>query len=268
MVPYLPFLDQLELTINSSNSFPHSSGIASSASAMSALALCLTGLEHSLFGTLGNPQEFLQKAAFLARLGSGSATRSVYGGYVVWGNTPAVTGSTDEAGIAWEPGKGNSMNEIRDAILVTSRGKKEVSSSHGHGLMDGHPWAEARYVQAEDNLERLLKAIRKENDEEIIGIIENEALSLHALMMSSRSGYRLMNEGTWSIIERIRQYRRSTGIFIAFTLDAGPNVHMLYKEKDREQVLTFLRQELLSFCDNGYWIDDSLGQGPTPLKEK
>ena len=133
--------------------------------------------------------------------------------------------------------------------------------------MDGHPWAKARYAQAEGNLERLLEAIRAENEEEIVGIIENEALSLHALMMSSPAGYRLMNEHTWSIIDRIRRYRESTGSFIAFTLDAGPNVHMLYKGKDRGQVMEFIREELLQFCDNGHWIDDSLGQGPSALKE-
>lgn len=267
LAPYLPFLDRLSLKISSSNSFPHSSGIASSASAMSALALCLAGLENHLFGTLADRDAFLRKAAFLARLGSGSATRPVYGGFVLWGRTPAVAESTDEAGIPVMLPDGNPMLGIRDAILVTSAGKKKVSSSQGHGLMDGHPWAAARYAQAGTNLEMLLKAIGEQNEEEIIGIIENEALSLHALMMSSRNGYRLMNEQTWAVIDKVRQYRRSTGTFVAFTLDAGPNVHLLYQGKDRDRVLAFIREELVALCDNGYWIDDSLGQGPAALKE-
>jgi len=77
---YFPSLNGLHLHIESSNSFPHSSGIASSASAMSALALCLVSLEKKLNGKLEFMNDFHQKASYIARLGSGSASRSIYAG--------------------------------------------------------------------------------------------------------------------------------------------------------------------------------------------
>jgi diphosphomevalonate decarboxylase len=90
-----PFLRQLKLTIKSFNSFPHSSGIASSASSMSALALCLCTIEDQLFGTLADDNAFRQKASFVARLGSGSACRSIYEGLGLWGETGEVEGSSN-----------------------------------------------------------------------------------------------------------------------------------------------------------------------------
>jgi diphosphomevalonate decarboxylase len=232
---------------------------------MSALALCLVEIEKDLFQTLAMPEEFFRKAAFLARLGSGSATRSVYGGFVLWGHTTALENANDEAGSPWNAASGAATTGWKDAILITSPGEKKVSSSQGHGMMNSHPWADARYAQANKNLLELMKEMEKENDEKIIGIIENEALSLHALMLSSDPGYRLTNERTWQIIDEVRRFREKHRFFITFTLDAGPNVHVLYREKDQDEIQAFIREDLLKYCDNGHWIDDSIGQGPVKL---
>jgi diphosphomevalonate decarboxylase len=263
---YMPFLRHLRLSVGSHNSFPHSSGIASSASAMSALALCLVDIENELFHSLADPEAFFRKAAFLARLGSGSATRSVYGGFVCWGNNKVLGDATDEAGIAWPVGKGNRFSGLKDAILITSMGRKKVSSSAGHGMMNDHPWAEARYRQANVNFEALADAINHEDEEKFIRIIENEALSLHALMLSSDPGYRLMNMNTWEIVDRVRDFREKRGIFITFTLDAGPNVHVIYNRQNNNEVQAFIREELLNYCERNYWIDDRIGPGPEKLK--
>ena len=93
IVDVFPFLTQFHLTVHSYNSFPHSTGIASSASAMSALATCLCSLEKELFGTLESSDDFLQKSSFIARLGSGSASRSVYPHLAIWGESEAAEGS-------------------------------------------------------------------------------------------------------------------------------------------------------------------------------
>ena len=90
LLPIFPFLKQLKLDIHSGNSFPHSSGIASSASSMSALALCLCTMEDQFFGTLDDDTEFDRKASFVARLGSGSASRSIFPGMALWGETGEV----------------------------------------------------------------------------------------------------------------------------------------------------------------------------------
>ena len=255
---FFPFIENLHLKIMSRNSFPHSSGIASSASAMSALALCICSIEKQMFGTLQDENKFLQKASFMARLGSGSAARSVWPGFVVWGKTDAVAGSSDELATPLSVKSSDSFSGIKDAILITSPGKKKISSSAGHGLMEKHPFAEARYRQANENIVLLIKALKEGNKSEFIKIVENEALTLHSLMMSSNPGFTLMNEKTWKIIDEIRSYRETTGRFIAFTLDAGPNVHLLYSEKDKTEIREFIEQKLVAFCDNGYWIDDGI----------
>ena len=205
----LPFLPNLKLKIESTNSFPHSSGIASSASAMSALALCLVSIEQKLFDTLKNEKEFLEKASFLARLGSGSAARSVYPGYVVWGENNLNSNSSNEMAIELDNKIHEEFSSLGDAILITSSAKKQVSSSDGHGLMESHPYASARYEQAEKNLKKLILALKNGNDNDFIAVLENEALSLHSLMMSSNPGFSLLNANTWEIINRIKEYQKA-----------------------------------------------------------
>lgn len=262
---YFPFLKQLHLSIHSQNSFPHSSGIASSASAMSAIALCICSIESHLFGTLNNEEDFYSKASFMARLGSGSAARSVYGGFTVWGESKGIVGSTNELAIKANAGIHQSFLNLGDAILITSEEKKSVSSSAGHGLMNSHPYAEVRYTQAKENLILLMNALEGGDKKTFIRIIENEALSLHALMMSSEPGFTLMHKNTWNIIHAIRRFREETNTFITFTLDAGPNVHVIYTKKEEDKILTFVKNDLLEFCSNNKWIDDELGSGPIQL---
>ena len=257
LVRYFPFLENLHLKISSTNSFPHSSGIASSASAMSALALCVCSIEKTLFGTLQNENDYLLKASFTARLGSGSAARSVWPGFVLWGETDVVNGSSNEVAVPLTE-ISREFTGIKDAILITSPEKKKISSSAGHGLMKDNPFAKARYEQAFTNTKSLIRALKRGDRNEFIRIVENEALTLHSLMMSSNPGFTLLNDRTWKIIDEIRNYREQTGSFTAFTLDAGPNVHLLYSGKDKDKIRKFIEQKLAVFCDNGRWIDDGI----------
>lgn len=259
---YLPFIQTLELTIHSENSFPHSSGIASSASSMSSIALSLTSLERALFGTLEKDADFFTKASFLSRLGSGSASRSVYGGWSVWGRNSLIKSSTDEAAVPFGGKIHPIFQTLGDAILIVDSQNKKVSSSMGHRTMEQHPYAAARYKKANENLKLLIDALINGDARTFIHVSENEALSLHALMLSADEGYTLLLDRTWKIIESIKKYRQSSGLFMAFTLDAGPNVHFLYQNKDRKKVISFIQNELLKFCEEGKWIDDGIGKGP------
>jgi diphosphomevalonate decarboxylase len=263
---FMPFLHQFDLKIESRNSFPHSSGIASSASSMSALALCLVSMEKQLFGTPDDDNSFYQKASFLARLGSGSASRSVYNDFVVWGKHALLPGSSDEIAIKLNQPAAPVFKNIRDAVLITSSAKKKISSREGHQMMQDHPFANQRYTQARNNLTLLSDALRTGDERAFIQIVENEALSLHAMMMTSEPGFTLLNDNTWNIIECIRQFRLEQNVFITFTLDAGPNVHLLYAEQNKDQVILFLQKELLQFCERNNWIDDHAGKGPVKLK--
>jgi diphosphomevalonate decarboxylase len=259
--PYFPFISGRSLRIRSRNTFPHSSGIASSASSMSALALCLCSLEGQISGK-SKDEDFFRKASYMARLGSGSAARSVYGGFVTWGRQAGMVQTSDEYASPLEGNAGTAFTSLHDAVLIVSPDTKPVSSRQGHALMDAHPFATVRYLQAGENLLELLKAIHGNDVEAFIHITENEALTLHGLMMSSDPPVLLLKPGTLRIITRIQQFRKDTGSFVAFTLDAGPNVHLIYPEREREKILAFIRDELIGYCYQEQWIDDRMGTGP------
>lgn len=263
--PIFPFLSQLHLSINSQNSFPHSSGIASSASAMSALALCLCDIEQQLFNTLSEQTAFLQKASYVARLGSGSACRSVYPTAAVWGESAVVSGSTNHYAVPYTSKLHPVFTNYYDSILIVSKEEKKVSSRAGHALMNNNPFAETRYQQANNNLAKLLTAMQQGNLSDFINIVEKEALSLHALMMMSEPSFILIRPNTLAIIEAIQSFRAKTNTPVCFTLDAGPNVHILYPDSHQRTVKTFITNELAPLTENNYIIHDVVGQGAQKL---
>jgi len=262
---YLPFLEQYAFRIDTSNSFPHSSGIASSASGMSALALCLMSLEREFMGGELSEEKFKNKASFLARLGSGSACRSIDGPLIVWGEHPDIEGSSDLFGIEYPFDVHPNFSNYRDTILLVDKGEKQVSSTVGHGLMKNHPYAAVRFEQANKNITRLIDVFRNGNLDAFIEIVESEALQLHAMMMTSLPYFILMKPNTLEVIDRIWQFRNDTGSKVCFTLDAGANVHVLYPDSEKEVVTSFIGSELTQFCKNGSFIDDKAGTGAQSL---
>ncbi len=265
LLPTMPFLQQLKLSIHTGNSFPHSAGIASSASSMSALALCLCSLEDRFFGTLQDPAAFDQKASVLARLGSGSACRSIFPHAAVWGVSQQVPGSSDEYAVPVGESLNSMFKDFHDDILIVSSEEKTVSSRAGHALMDGNPYAEPRYAQARARLSNLLDAMRT-GDLPVFGkIVEDEALTLHALMMCSNPSYTLLRPESLAIIEKVRQYRADTGHQVYFTLDAGPNVHLLYPGDIIVDVRKFIEDHLEEHCEGGHVQQDWVGEGPEEM---
>lgn len=260
--PYLPYFD---LEINSSNSFPHSTGIASSASSMAALALCLTEIENALDGGL-LPRDFFEKASMIARLGSGSACRSIYPYLAVWGKHTAIQFSSNEHAIPYSDAVHPIFKTFKDAILIVSSEEKSVSSRAGHALMENNPFAESRYQQATENLADLIIALKDGNIVKFGEIVENEALTLHALMMCSSPSYMLMLPNTLKIIDLIKTYRTKKDVPLYYTLDAGPNVHLLYPEENATEVETFIKETLLQHCENGKVIYDEVGKGAIKIK--
>ena len=258
---YLPFLRQYKFKIETSNSFPHSSGIASSASGMSALALCLMSLERSLVPNKMSDVYFNQKASFLARLGSGSACRSIEGDLVVWGEHQSISGSSNIFGIKYPNDVHKNFKNYQDTILLVDKGEKQVSSTIGHNLMLNHPFAEQRFMQANDNLDKLIPVLKNGDLSGFIEIVETEALSLHAMMLTSQPNFILMKPNTLEIINRIWSYRKTTHRNVCFTLDAGANVHVLYPEGEKNEILNFIKQQLVPFCKNGEIIEDQAGMG-------
>jgi len=198
IIIYQPFLKAYHFKIETSNSFPHSSGIASSASGMAALALCFMTMEKRM-----DPQckdsYFYQKASFLARLGSGSASRSIVGSLVQWGETTAIAGSTDLFGIAAPFGIHPDFKTYHDTILLVHKGQKTVSSTVGHKLMHDHPYAANRFLQAHQNMEKLKGIMIGGDLEGFAHLVESEALTLHAMMLTSSPYFILMKPQTLAL---------------------------------------------------------------------
>lgn len=265
---YVPFLRDYHFKIDTSNTFPHSSGIASSASGMSALALCLISIEQKLkegvtLSAVERSSEknyFKRKASFLARLGSGSACRSIEGELVVWGQNES-TESSDLYGIKFDSEVHSNFKNYQDTILLVDKGEKQVSSTVGHKLMFGHPFAEQRFAQAHDNLAKLKTVLASGDLQNFVKIVESEALTLHAMMMTSMPYFILMKPNTLEIINKIWKYRVENNSNVCFTLDAGANVHVLYPENEKESVLKFINDELAEYCQNGHFITDFVGKG-------
>ncbi len=260
IAPYCPYLKDYHFVISSHNTFPHSSGIASSASGMAALAVNIMHLERQLYPKL-SADYVAQKASFLARLGSGSACRSIKGSVVVWGETPSIEGSSNQYGISF-PGEIHSVfNQYQDTILLVDKGEKQVSSTVGHELMHGHPFAQNRFDQAHEHLAQLKAIFATGNLEHFIALVESEALTLHAMMMTSQPYFILMKPNTLEIIQRIWQFRARTNTPICFTLDAGANVHVLYPLAYKESCLQFIQAELVGYCQKEQYICDEIGNG-------
>lgn len=252
---YCPYLSEYNLKIETRNSFPHSSGIASSASGMAALASCFMQMEKEL-NPLMEEGFFKQKASFLARLGSGSASRSLDGELVIWGEHKHFKDSSNLYGIKYPHKIHTNFKNFHDTILLVDKGEKQVSSTVGHNLMHHHPFAENRFKQANENIVEIDKFLQSGNLDKFIKIIESEALSLHAMMMTSLPYFMLMKPNTVEIIHRIWAFRQKTNLPVCFTLDAGANVHVLYPEKDKKDIYAFITKELVPLCQNNHYICD------------
>ena len=252
----LPWLNKVSFSIETTNTFPHGTGIASSASGLSAFALCFTDYLYKLAGEERN-NLFYIRASNLARLASGSACRSVYGGFTTWGEC-SLPESSDKYATTFEVHP--ELSHLKDSIVVVSGEEKNVSSTAGHGRMSDHPFAAARFVQARENFDIMARALKSGDIEEIGRVLESEALSLHAMMLTSPEAYTLLKPNTLAAIEMIWSFRRETKLPLYFTLDAGPNLHLIYPDVFENKIKTFISHELGGLSQK--IIHDEKGEGP------
>lgn len=252
---HLSELKNGSLKISSSNTFPHSSGIASSASSMAALAKGL----YSINQTIGGSQKYDPKiVSEMARLGSGSASRSTLSGWVLWGRTDVYTESSDQYGIEINNHIHKNFHSLQDTILVIRKGTKAVSSSVGHELMNNHPYKEGRLKQAGKNIKLLTEALKQGHFDRFAEVCEEEAMSLHALMMSSSPGYTLMAPESLRAIKRIKKFREHNHTPLTFTLDAGPNIHLIYPKEHSKIIHPFIKEHLAPICKDQTVIYDEI----------
>ena len=251
---YLPWILQGSFVIETENTFPHSSGIASSASGFGAIAKCLMEMDREFSG-----KDFFdaKKASFLARLGSGSACRSVYDGLVVWGDVNEVKGSSDLYAVKYPDEEIHPIfRDFNDYVLLIHEGQKSVSSTVGHGLMNTNPYAERRFQEARENFVPMKEILKSGDLQAFMKLVEHEALTLHAMMMMSDPAFILMQTGTLQVINRVWEFRKETNLPLFFTLDAGANVHLLFPSEKKAEITNFIETELLQYTQNGGIVRD------------
>jgi diphosphomevalonate decarboxylase len=211
----------------SENNFPSDAGIASSASAFSALALAgskAAGLNLSL-----------RELSILARLGSGSACRSVVDGFSLW-----KKGKSSRTSYAVQLAKPTFWNLV-DIVTVIDQGKKKASSTEGHEAVLTSPYFRTRLKELKTRIPALKRAFLKRNLKEFGRLVEEEAVSLHVSAMTSRPPIFYWNKGTFEVMEAVFKMRER-GILAYFTMDAGPNVHVICLKKNARRVNNALRK--------------------------
>jgi diphosphomevalonate decarboxylase len=198
--------------VESRNNFPKGTGLASSASGFAALSLaasCSAGLSLSE-----------KELSVLARLGSGSACRSIPSGFVEW-----KAGTSDPGSYAYSLYPPDYW-DIRDVIAIVGSDAKKVGSTEGHAAVGSSPFYKARLREMPQKIRKIKEALRKRDFSEFGEIAEAEALSMHATMLTSRPALIYWTPTTLRVMHEIINWR-SSGLETYFTIDAGPNVHVL-----------------------------------------
>lgn len=236
------------LRIATSNSFPTGAGIASSAAGFSALAMAF-----ALQCDQGYDGAHVSELARLS--GSGSATRSAFGGFVLWpGDARQPAGPAQQFAPAqhWP---------LHDLIAVVDARHKKVSSRQGHRLASSSPFYRTRLERLPERLDTVRKAILNRDFNALAEAVEREAIEMHMIAMTSEPPVFYWQPTTLTLLERVRQLR-SEGLQVCATMDAGPNVHVLCTAQHRSQVFAALR----SLPGVVRWIFDQAGDGPRQLE--
>ncbi len=207
--------------VTSANNFPSGAGIASSASAFAALTLAAAG-------ALGLKLAERELSA-LARLGSGSASRSIPGGFVEW-----YAALSHEASYAESIAPADHWPLV-DLVAIVSQAHKSTGSTEGHSLAGTSPLQAARVHSARERLDRCRGAILKRDFEAFAEVVELDSNAMHAVMMTSQPPLLYWAAETVAIMHLVRQLRAS-GLGVCYTIDAGPNVHCICLPEHAEQV--------------------------------
>jgi diphosphomevalonate decarboxylase len=213
-------------SVTSHNDFPAGTGLASSSSAFAALtvAACVAaGLSLSI-----------DKLSRLARRASGSACRSVPGGFVLWDacdEDDCSFGRTIAPPDHWD---------LRDVIAIVESLHKAIGSTQGHTLADTSPLQAARVASTPARLERCKAALLTRDFAALAEVIEEDALAMHAVMMTSTPSLLYWRPATLAVMQAVRAWRKD-GLPVAFTIDAGPNVHCICPADSAPQIENLVR---------------------------
>lgn len=209
------------------NSFPKSSGIASSASGFAALTLAASaaaGLKLSE-----------RELSILSRLGSGSASRSIPSGFVEW--KKGKNSLSSYAYSLYPP----SFWDIRDILAIVSDKAKKTTTTEAHKLGTVSPFYKERIKNIDKTIKAIKEALQKKDFTSFGEILEEETLNMHAVMMTSKPSLFYWTDRTVRMILSVWQWRKK-GLPVYFTIDAGPNVHLICEAKNEKTVVSYIKK--------------------------
>jgi diphosphomevalonate decarboxylase len=210
----------------SENNFPTGSGIASSASAFAALALAAStaaGLDLDEKGL-----------SILARTGSGSAARSIPGGFVEW-----HPGNGHQSSYAYTIAPPDHW-DLADLVAVISKAHKATGSTSGHALADSSPLQAARVADAPRRLATCRRALLDRDFDKFAEVVELDSNIMHAVMQTSTPPLIYWQPATVAVMHAVRSWRNS-GLPVCYTIDAGPNVHVITLKEEYSKVNRLLK---------------------------
>lgn len=217
--------------VESINNFPTAAGLASSASGFAALTLAL----NDLCG-LGLERK---KLSMLARLGSGSASRSVYNGFVLF-NRGSLSDGLDA--FAEQIFDDSHWPEFRIIVVVLESGPKKISSSQAMKITTSTSTSYVDWVdQSNLRLPQMIDAVAQKDIAAVGTLAEQDCLGMHQTMRDASPSINYFNGCTWQVVNAVRQLRDS-GVECYFTIDAGPNVKVLTTSFEQKKVLNTLAQ--------------------------
>ncbi len=212
--------------VTTNNNFPRGAGMASSASGFAALskaASVAAGLKLDE-----------RQLSILARLGSGSACRSVPDGWVEW-----KEGKDSNSSYAHSIHNFDYW-DICDVIAIVEKEKKKVTSTEGHAIAESSPFYKTRIKDMGGKIKKIKKYIKTKNFTKMGEIVESEALNMHAVMITSKPALIYWNGITLKLMVCVREWREE-GLETYFTIDAGPNVHIICRQKDAQTLVKKLK---------------------------
>jgi len=203
------------------NTFPKGAGSAASASGFAALTVA----GFSAVGKSLSEKEL----SIVARQGSGSACRSIPDGFVQW-----KKGNTSQESFAYSLYPSGHW-DLRDALVIVDSSMKKVSTTIGMEAIRTSPLLDGRLAALPERLDRCQKALADKNFLKLGEVVEEDCLDMHEVMQSQVPPLNYWNETTRHIMNMVRLWRKE-GALVYFTIDAGPNVHILYQAKDEQEI--------------------------------
>lgn len=218
----------LRAKVLTENNFPKATGIASSASGLSAVTLAgvsALGIEMS--------SDELSK---LCRLASGTASRSIPDGFVEW--EKGKDGDSSFAREIFHP----DWWEICDVVAIVTHKMKKVSSSDGHRLASTSPFYKARIADMDRKIKALKKSMRNRDFSTFGEILEREALNMHAVCLTSNPPVIYWEAPTVEIMKWVKEWRENGKLESYFTIDAGSTVHIICQKRDFRRLAKWLER--------------------------